>query len=149
MPPAGAGGHPMVSVERAAVDGNVVEDLMRALRAWAEAEPSVEAVALVGSHARGDARPDSDVDLIVLSAEPARLLHDRDWVTRFGPVQSASLEDWGRVTSLRVRYEDGLELEFGIAAPEWATHPDVGTRRVVSDGLRVLWDPRGLLDPFL
>ena len=33
-------------------------------------EAAPEAVILFGSHARGDARPDSDVDLIVIEAEP-------------------------------------------------------------------------------
>jgi hypothetical protein len=61
-------------------------------------------------------------------------------------VKAAELEAWGRVTSLRVWYEDGLEVEFSLATPDWATSPDDGTRRVVSDGLRVLWDPNGLFD---
>ena len=33
-------------------------------------EAAPEAVNLFGSHARGDARPDSDVDLMVIEAEP-------------------------------------------------------------------------------
>jgi hypothetical protein len=50
-------------------------------------------------------------------------------------------EDWGRVTSLRVWYADGLEVEFGIADRSWASAPlDVGTRRVIEDGLVVLFD---------
>jgi hypothetical protein len=43
--------------------------------------------------------------------------------------------------------EDGLEVEVGIAEPVWAaTDPvDPGTRRVVTDGLRILHDPDGRL----
>ncbi len=123
-----------------------MEGFLRELREWAESDGAVAAVALVGSHARGDARPDSDVDLVVLSSSPARLLADRGWTARFGVVKAAEFEDWGRVTSLRVWYEDALEVEFGVAAPDWATSPDDGTRRVVSSGLRILWDPNGLFD---
>jgi hypothetical protein len=45
------------------------------------------------------------------------------------------------VTSLRVRYADGLEVEFGIADRTWASAPlDPGTRRVIEDGCIVLFD---------
>lgn len=117
---------------------------LREVREWAESDESVAAVGLVGSHARGDARPDSDVDLLVLSSSPTQLLENRGWTSRFGVVKAAEVEDWGRVTSLRVWYESGLEVECGFATLDWATSPDDGTRRVVSDGLRVLWDPNGL-----
>jgi predicted nucleotidyltransferase len=36
---------------------------------WAKAQPTIYAVALVGSHARGTARADSDIDLIVLTTD--------------------------------------------------------------------------------
>ena len=41
----------------------------------------------------------------------------------------------------------GLELEIGITATAWAaTAPvDPGTRRVVTEGIRVLHDPEHLL----
>jgi hypothetical protein len=45
------------------------------------------------------------------------------------------------VTSLRVWYADGLEVEFGIADRDWASAPlDAGTRRVLEEGLVVLFD---------
>lgn len=122
----------------------MIQQLLRDLREWARSEPRIAAVALVGSHARGEARPDSDVDLVLLCAQAEALLRERDWPARFGTVRSAAREDWGRVTSLRVVYTSGLEVEFGIAAPDWATCPDTGTRRVVGGGLVVVWDPNGL-----
>ena len=39
--------------------------------AWAASQPDIVAVGLAGSHARGAARPDSDVDLVILSTDPA------------------------------------------------------------------------------
>lgn len=123
-----------------------VSALLRGAVAWAEGEPDVVGVALVGSHARGSARPDSDVDLVILARDPQPYLRDTRWPQRFGPVASCEPEDWGRVTSLRVLYEGGLEVEFGLTTPEWAELPvDAGTRRVVRDGMRVLHDPAGLL----
>ena len=122
-----------------------VEKLVQEVVAWAEKERGLVGVALVGSHARGAARPDSDVDLMLLSPNPQPYLEDRDWLERFGPVTAVETEDWGPVTSLRTFYEGGLEVEFGLSTPAWASIPvDAGTRRVVSDGLRVLYDPEGI-----
>ncbi len=112
---------------------------------WAEAEGGVAGVALVGSHARGEARPDSDVDLMLLAPNPQHFTENPVWLLRFGSVASCDTEDWGPVTSLRVFYEAGLEVEYGFATPAWAALPvDAGTRRVVSDGMRVLYDPDGI-----
>lgn len=74
--------------------------------------PGSVAAGLVGSWARGNARPDSHVDVVLL-------------------------------TERRLRLASGLEVEVCIGHPSWAeTDPvDAGTRRIVSDGIRVLWDP--------
>jgi len=44
----------------------------------------IATVALVGSHARGEARPDSDVDLVLVCADPDEALFDRSWMVGFG-----------------------------------------------------------------
>ncbi len=119
-------------------------ELLEAVVGWAREDPAVRGVALVGSHAREAARPESDVDLVVLARRPEELVRDPAWVARFGEVGSIAEEDWGRVTSLRVFYRDGPEVEFGLTDPGWAdAPPDEGTRRVVMDGLRLLYDPDG------
>lgn len=108
---------------------------------WAEGAPLLIGVALVGSHTRGVARDDSDVDLMILSAEPGRYLRDTSWLRLFGEVASYTEEDWGLVTTLRVFYAPGLEVEFSLATPAWAALPvDAGTRRVVADGMHILYD---------
>lgn len=120
--------------------------LLDAVTSWAEAQPDIVALALVGSHARGDSRPDSDVDLVILCEHPEPYVGETDWVRRFGPVEWMIVENWGKVTSVRVGYRSGQEVEFGLAAPDWAAQPlDDGTRQVLSDGCRVLLDPTGLL----
>ena len=40
--------------------------------AWASKQDSVIGVSLVGSYAHGQARPDSDVDLVILSNKPTK-----------------------------------------------------------------------------
>ncbi|MGH9900283.1 MAG: nucleotidyltransferase domain-containing protein [Pyrinomonadaceae bacterium] len=113
---------------------------------WASAQPDIEGVALVGSYARDAATEESDVDLLILTPDVAGYLRDRSWLSRFGEAAPCREEDWGRVTSLRAFYEGGPEVEYGFSTPDLADVPvDPGTSRVVSDGMKILYDPRGLL----
>lgn len=113
--------------------------------AWAATRPDVLGAALVGSHARGKAKPSSDIDLVIVCAAPGDLL-EGDWPSKFGTVERPSTEDFGALRALRVHYGNGMEVEFGLALPSWAGLPlDSGTQRVLADGARILHDPRGLL----
>jgi len=123
-----------------------VAAFLRAATSWAERTPDVVGLALARSHARGAAGPDSDIDLVLIGSDCARLLRG-GWATRFGDVKATSVEDYGALKSLRVHFADGLEVEFGIAGRSWAEVPlDRGTRSVVASGFRVLYDPEGLLE---
>lgn len=117
---------------------------------WAQNQPAISGVALVGSHARGEARPASDIDLVLLCDDPQVFLSDTSWIERFGDVEACQTEDWGMVTSLRVHYQGGLEVEFGMTTPEWAGLPvDSGTKSVVLNGMRMLMDRDGALGRLL
>ena len=117
--------------------------------AWAQSQPDVLAAALVGSYARGTASPSSDVDLVILARDPQTYLSDQAWVNRFGEPLRSQMEDYGRLTSLRVWYQSGLEVEFGLTGADWAARPlDAGTRRVIEDGLRILFERQPLLSPY-
>lgn len=122
------------------------DKLVKAVTSWAEDQADIVSVALVGSHARGDARTDSDVDFIIQCTSSARYLEDHTWISEFGVVQSVSVEDWGIVQSLRVFYADGPEVEYGITSSEWVNLPlDEGTLKVLRDGVIVLFDRDGSL----
>ena len=113
---------------------------------WAGAQPDIEAVALVGSYARGEASVGSDVDLVILTPNADRYFRDRSWVSIFGEFAGYREEDYGRVTSVRAFYESGLEVEYGFTTPAWAEPPiDAGTLRVVTGGMKVVYDPQGII----
>ena len=121
-------------------------EMIEAVRAWAERHRDIRALAVVGSYARGESRSDSDIDLVLLARDPARYLRQTDWVSTFGEAQELSLEDWGKVQSLRVRFRDAPEVEFGFAGLDWATLPlDSGTSNVLRGGCRTLIDRDALL----
>jgi Streptomycin adenylyltransferase len=119
-------------------------ELVRAVTSWAENQVDIAAVALVGSHARGNARSDSDVDFVIMCAKPARYLRDLNWISAFGVTQEMSVENWGNVQSVRAFYSEGPEAEYGITSLEWVTFPlDEGTITVLQDGVVVLLDRDG------
>jgi predicted nucleotidyltransferase len=125
-----------------------IETFVIALEEWAAQQPGILAVAIVGSHARGTARQDSDVDVIAIVDDLELYLKTSEWLDHFGRVRSISDENWGLLRSKRVRYAGGMEVEFGITVRKWAaTDPvDPGTQEVVAGGMRVLYDPEALLE---
>lgn len=120
--------------------------LIEIVQKWAERRDDIRALALVGSHARGDARSDSDIDLVLLCSDPARYVRQMDWVSTFEEVVRSSLEDWGKVQSVRALYRSGTEVEFGITGLDWAAiPPDRGTSDVLRNGSSILLDRDALL----
>jgi hypothetical protein len=123
-----------------------VDALLSEFASWCASREDVIAAVLVGSHARGTATDDSDVDLLLVCNDPDAYVSDSTWVSHFGPVDKTSTEDYGLVTSLRVFYSDGPEVEFGFTTAAWAEQPlDSGTAEVLDAGYRVLYDPKALL----
>ncbi|MGO4300679.1 nucleotidyltransferase domain-containing protein [Leifsonia sp. RAF41] len=115
--------------------------VMDAVARWAESSPDVRAVALVGSYARSAERMASDVDLVVLAGDPDTLA-DSDWFTVLEPgARLLRSMRWGPVRERRYRLPSGLIVELGVAPLSWAAVPlDRGTRRVLVDGFRLLYD---------
>jgi N-acetylglutamate synthase-like GNAT family acetyltransferase len=130
---------------------NSISPFLDVLKTWAARQPDVLAVAIVGSHARGVARPDSDIDVIMVVDDPVRYLETSVWLECFGRLGAISNEEWGLLQSRRVHYVDGTEVEFGITVRSWAsTDPvDPGTKEVVSDGMLILHDRETLLQSLL
>jgi predicted nucleotidyltransferase len=120
---------------------------------WVKRRPDLLGLALVGSWARGTAREDSDVDLVLLAEVPEALRRDTAWPfqiawsdARLEPVDWSDA-DYGRAWSRHLRLRPDVEIELSFAAPGWAeVDPiDEGTLRIVADGFEVLLDKAGLL----
>jgi uncharacterized protein len=123
------------------------EAAIRTIARWVGGRPDVRAAALVGSHARGGAGPGSDLDVVLLTDDPALYVERDDWVAELGLGRLVRTRSWGAVTERRILGPSGLEVEIGVTTPAWAaTDPvDPGTRAVVAGGMRALHDPAGIL----
>jgi predicted nucleotidyltransferase len=86
---------------------------------WFAARDDVRGVALVGSQARGDAGPDSDIDLVVVCDDPGAYVHDDAWPAELGGVLIRTRE-WGDLTERRLKLEGvAAELDLGFVTAEW------------------------------
>ena len=97
-----------------------IEDIRKFLDAfvgWASSQPDVKGIALVGSYARSAARNDSDIDLVVLTDQISKYVEDMQWIELFGAVEKYQTEDYGNLTSIRVWYQNRVEVEYGITMP--------------------------------
>lgn len=121
-----------------------MEEFFQKLSELAEDAPAIESVALVGSYARGTNTLESDIDIVIITADKVKLLENPAFTDRFGCVRKRQIEYYGACTSIRAWYESGFEVEFGIVEPSWIAEPlDSGTRMVLSDGYRVIADRAG------
>lgn len=135
----------MLNLKAASIEPKVTM-LLEHVRIWVEARPDVTAVALAGSHAHGRARPDSDVDLVILSDRPDDL-RSAERVGAFGEYVDVATEQWGVLTSYRVTYSEYGEVELGVAPSSWSAIPvDPGTHKVVRDGIISVYNPLAALD---
>ena len=122
-------------------------ELIATVADWSHRDRRVTAAGVCGSYARGDARPDSDVDFCILTGDPRALLDDRSWIHELGADArvAGQVEDYHLVQSIRVFY-GSTEAEFGITDEAWARLPlDRETAGVIKAGLRIIHDPDGLL----
>jgi hypothetical protein len=85
------------------------------------------------------------VDLVLLADQPGAYLSDEAWIDELGASSVVRTRSWGALTERRLALPS--ELDVGVAAVSWAaTAPvDAGTRQVVTDGIRVVFDLDGVL----
>ena len=99
---------------------NQASAILRIITEWAKAQENVRGLALVGSHARNAARPDSDIDLAVLAQNPSDF-RDAAWLTTIEWSRAGvhptkwSDEEYGVIWSRGTRVKPEGEVEFGFA----------------------------------
>lgn len=127
------------------------EEFIKKFTNWSKNHEQILVMALVGSYARGEAKPDSDVDLVIITNQPEKFLKDDSWIKEFGEVKKQADEDYQLAQGKRVFYKNGIEAEYGITTLEWAKTDPVysGTKRVITDGAKILYDKNGLLEKLL
>ncbi|BBH12399.1 aminoglycoside 6-adenylyltransferase [Chromobacterium haemolyticum] len=116
--------------------------------AWAQQRPDVDALILTGSFARDDGSVDihSDLDLEIISPDPAALATDDGWLRDIGPLITVLRLGEGQAWPTRLAiYADGVKIDFTLAGPArlQAMRKD-GLDPLYQRGYRVLLDKTGV-----
>ena len=131
-----------------------VEQILVTVETWAKSQLEINGFALVGSWARKQARPDSDLDLMFLTPHLELFFEDIVWFNNI-PWHSLNLEIdsyydrvYGVVRSRHLVFQSGQRIEFSFGYPNWAKiNPiDPGTLVVVRSGIRIIHDREKLLE---
>jgi uncharacterized protein len=128
------------------------EALVNVVADWAIRRDDIRAMALVGSWARGNPHPHSDLDLLLLTDEAEQYCDDH-WVAEIGfgregySVCSSRSAIYGAAASRHVQLVPAADVELTFATCSWAgAEPiDEGTRAIVNDAFRVIFDKDGVM----
>jgi hypothetical protein len=127
--------------------------LVSAVTGWAIRRGDIRAMALVGSWARGNPNQISDIDLLLLTDRVHEYRRRQEWLTEIDfagagyRLNSSESACYGVVWSRHVHLLPAAEVELAFAECSWAqTEPvDDGTRRVVKDAFRIIFDKDEML----
>lgn len=124
-----------------------IDELKIKLSNLINSDPDIIAACFVGSYARNERAKDSDVDVVILCSDPNKFISDNSWIHYFGTFKSKNYEVWGKVKTIRVWFQENLEIEFNFASKDWAIIPvDKGTYKVINNGMNILYDPQKILE---
>jgi arginine-tRNA-protein transferase len=110
--------------------------------------PHVVASALFGSRAAGNARENSDYDVLILTDDVGHFFSDDELQKSFHRLRETKTERRGKFKILRAFYKNGDEFEFNFAPLALATSEsiDASLRRIAANGIKIFHDPQGILE---
>lgn len=133
------------------ISGARVRLFLAAFQRWADARPDIVGAAVTGSWARGVARPDSDLDIMVVANDIAGYLTWTGWLGELGKPATISREPNNPWPALRVFFGDGPEVDFSLTTPAWleAIVPGSAPAWLSPASFQIVHDPEQLLAALL
>lgn len=132
---------------------NLYSQLEQRLIVWAQQQPAIQAVIVVGSRARSSHSADtwSDLDAIIFATDAAAFLRDAAWLKTFGTVIAAVCHSFGQHDREWIAaYADGVKLDAAFLSIDPAAVPTLQAMldafpypTVLQRGVRVLVDKTG------
>ena len=127
--------------------------IVNAVADWAICREDIRAMALIGSWARGNPHHGSDIDLLLMSDRADEYRAPQEWLAEIDferagyGVASSQDASYGVVWSCHVAMVPSGMVELTFARRSWAQLDtvDAGTRRVVKDAFRIIFDKDGAL----
>jgi len=124
---------------------------------WVRQNTNNRALGVVGSWARGNPRPDSDLDLLILARNSDLYFADASLLVKIGfdaaaySLLSHAVVDYGARHSHKVGLSPDVAVELIFAPINWASLDPIeaGSARIARDGLGILVDKDRLFFGFL
>ncbi len=130
------------------------EQIMSNFVQWAQEQPIIRAVLVIGSRSRVDHPADqwADLDLLFVTTDPYRFLTKTDWLDVLGTPWLTYVEDDAGVLERRVLFEGGVDVDFvplSVEQIEKMMGADLlPLEDVILPGMRVLLDKDGFTEIF-
>ncbi len=129
------------------------EKLIELTEGLVESTDDLRALGVGGSWSRGNPRPDSDLDLIIIAQNPNMWRRHQHWVRelpfkRFGfSYYDHHTATYGVVWSAHIELKPDAKLELALASKSWTSLDpiDPGTRHVLTDAFKIIVDKDHLL----
>jgi aminoglycoside 6-adenylyltransferase len=130
------------------------EALIQRFVAWAQTVPDIRGAVIVGSRARVEHPADewSDLDLIVVTTNPAFYINTTGWLGQIGTHWLTFVERTatGDGHERRVMFEGALDVDFvPVPAELFAATPITADLDIVRRGVRVVLDKDGMISKAL
>jgi hypothetical protein len=130
-----------------------VDAIVNAVADWGLEREDTRAMALVGSWARGNPHRASDIDLLLISDRADEYRLGREWLAEIDfesagyRIASSADASYGAVWSRHIALLPTGKVELTFAPRFWARTDivDAGTRSVVSDAFRIIFDKDAIL----
>ena len=127
--------------------------LLHDIIAWSSACADIRAVALVGSNARADHPADewSDIDLVLIAANPDLYLQSSTWLNAIGEpwIITVERDPDGCIVERRVLFRSGIDVDFIVLAPDRiGALQEEPLASILSRGVQVLLDQDQIFPPF-
>lgn len=130
------------------------EQIMNNFVQWAQDQPDIRVVLIIGSRSRVDHPADqwADLDLLFVTTDPYRFLTKTDWLDQLGTPWLTYVEDDAGVLERRVLFEGGVDVDFvplSLEQIEKMMGVDLlPLEDVILPGIRVLLDKDGFAEVF-
>jgi aminoglycoside 6-adenylyltransferase len=130
-----------------------MSELLDRIVVWMKTNSDIRGALLIGSRARVDRPADewSDLDLVIIAAEPDRYLDSADWLETIGTPWVTFVEGTiARTRERRVLFEGALDVDFNFFTRErfqQVFRDGSVPPSVLHRGARVLVDKDGIIPP--
>lgn len=111
---------------------------------WAGEQSHIEGIALVGPCADEENEEDSNLSFLIITPKKKKTL-EAILQLPFEPIEQATQEEYGLLTSIKVVYASGMETDYGVTGEEWLQMPlEDGLGAALISGFKVIWESEEL-----